>query len=377
MMDLGKKSRLFISTILLLLTIFSCKKRELSPIKLGFISVLSGIHSTGGFRARNAVQFAIEEANEEGGIHGRPIELLIKDDRMNTERAVEVALELLEEEVVAIVAHTNSSNTVKIVPLLEESGTMMIGDAGTALLSGLDDNYLRVCYASNKNGELFANLIMNNLGYERATVVYDAANPSYTEVFYKDFRKAMETKGGIISGVVTFDSAGSFEADRVADEIIKSRAEACFIIGSDIHLALIAQHLRNKGSEIKIITSTISPDLITAAGPAIEGALSILGFDTESKTERYNSFKSDYFERFSLEAALTDQQLYEATLIVIDALRQQKEGESLRDIILQKSVYPGLDGNIILDSFGDASRTMYILEIKGGKVHTLDRIEPQ
>lgn len=365
--------------LLIVITFFSLANCGLfkRPIKLGFISVLSGVHSTGGFRARNAVQFAIEQVNAEGGIDGRPIELIIKDDMMNTETAVKVANELLEENVTAIVAHTNSSNTVNIVPLLEESGTMMIGDAGTALLSGLDDNYLRICYASNKNGELFTSLIMDELNYNKAAVVYDVANPSYTEVFYRDFRTAMENRGGVIAGVITFDSEGEIVADQLADEIIATGAEACFIIGSDIHLALISQHLRRKGSTIKLITSTISQDLITAGGPAIEGALSILGFDNESTTERYNSFKKDYYERFSIEAGITDQQLYEATLIVIDALKNKRFGKSLKETILEKSVYPGLDGNIIIDDFGDASRTMYILEIRDGKVKTLDRIEPR
>lgn len=371
-----KRSALLMIIALTFFTLSNCGLLK-RPIKLGFISVLSGIHSTGGFRARNAVQFAIEEINAEGGINGRPIELIIKDDMMNSEVAVKVANELLEEDVVAIVAHTNSSNTVNIVPLLEESGTMMIGDAGTALLTGLDDNYLRICYASDKNGELFTSLIMDKLNYDKAAVVYDVANPSYTEVFYRDFRTAMEKRGGVIAGVVTFDSEGEIEAAQLADDIIATGAGACFIIGSDIHLALISQHLRKKGSDIKIVTSTISQDLITAGGPAIEGALSILGFDNESTTERYNRFKKAYYERFSIEAGITDQQLYEATLIVIDALKNKKFGKSLQDTILKKSVYPGLDGDIIIDSFGDASRTMYILEIRDGMVKTLDRIEPK
>lgn len=376
MIDIRKTAG-FLFIIFLLLTAFNCSK-EREPIKLGFISVLSGVHAETGFRARNAVQYAVEQINESGGINGRPLELLVKDDQMNGERAVEVARELIEEEVVAIVAHTISSNTLKIAPLLEESGIIMIGDAGTALLTGLDDNYLRVCYGSDKTGELFAGLVMDKLNRKSAAVVYDLVNPNYTEVLYKDFKKAMESRGGSLSGVVTFDSESGFVADKVAEEIIETGADVCFIIASgNVHLGIIAQHLRKRGSKIQLITTTISPDLITAGGPAMEDTLSILGFDNSSTTERYINFKESYYERFTVEAGITDQQLYEAARIIIDALKQQKEGERLKDIIIRKSVYPGLDGNIIIDKFGDASRTMYILEIKNGKINTLDRIEPR
>src|SRR3990167_6575494 len=53
------------------------------PIRLGFVGGLSGSGSDIGGSARNGALLAIEETNAQGGIQGRPLEILIKDDRQD------------------------------------------------------------------------------------------------------------------------------------------------------------------------------------------------------------------------------------------------------------------------------------------------------
>ena len=76
------------------------------PIKVGSIN---GI--TGPFQAPEvpqAVRAVFEEVNKAGGIGGRRLELVSKDDGMNPQRSTEVALELLEtENVVALVGSSS------------------------------------------------------------------------------------------------------------------------------------------------------------------------------------------------------------------------------------------------------------------------------
>jgi len=66
------------------------------PIKFGFIHSLSG--GTGqvyGIPDRAAVEFAVEEINKAGGVLGRPLEMIARDDKLNPENAVREAKDLI------------------------------------------------------------------------------------------------------------------------------------------------------------------------------------------------------------------------------------------------------------------------------------------
>ena len=80
------------------------------PIKIGEINSFSGIGApfTGPYRA--AVEMAVEEINAKGGVLGRKVEVLFRDDKGQPAEAVKHAQELVESEKVAIISGTFLSN---------------------------------------------------------------------------------------------------------------------------------------------------------------------------------------------------------------------------------------------------------------------------
>ncbi len=51
----------------------------LEPVKIGFISALSGIGGAIGEEDLKAVQLAIDEVNKDGGVDGHPVDLIAED----------------------------------------------------------------------------------------------------------------------------------------------------------------------------------------------------------------------------------------------------------------------------------------------------------
>ncbi|MEU1877895.1 ABC transporter substrate-binding protein [Streptosporangium sp. NPDC020072] len=77
------------------------------PIKVGSINGVTGLFQTP--EVPQAVKAVFDEVNKQGGINGRQIELVSKDDAMNPQRSTEAALELLESEnVVALVGSSSA-----------------------------------------------------------------------------------------------------------------------------------------------------------------------------------------------------------------------------------------------------------------------------
>lgn len=67
--------------------------RAKKPILIGFAGELTGKRGELGVEARDGAQLAVEEINANGGIHGRHITLLVRDDQGDPERARQVDAE--------------------------------------------------------------------------------------------------------------------------------------------------------------------------------------------------------------------------------------------------------------------------------------------
>jgi len=80
------------------------------PIKIGEINSFSGIGAPFTGPYRSAVEMAVEEVNAKGGVLGRKIEVLFRDDKGQPAEAVKHAQELVASEKVALVSGTFLSN---------------------------------------------------------------------------------------------------------------------------------------------------------------------------------------------------------------------------------------------------------------------------
>lgn len=86
-----------------------------APIRLGLMAPLSGVVGLYGSEISNAARIAAEEVNEEGGILGQPLELIIIDDGSLPETAVPAATSLIDDQgCVAIIGNLLSNSRIDV-----------------------------------------------------------------------------------------------------------------------------------------------------------------------------------------------------------------------------------------------------------------------
>src|SRR5215510_9517533 len=92
------RSRRFLRLIIAGLALSSAAPAAAQTIKLGDINSYSGIGApfTGPYRA--GVEMAVEEINAKGGVLGRKLEVVFRDDKGQPPEAVKHAQELVESE---------------------------------------------------------------------------------------------------------------------------------------------------------------------------------------------------------------------------------------------------------------------------------------
>lgn len=79
------------------------------PIKIGFVHTLSGVYSVYGQDCLASAKIAVAEVNAAGGILGRPLELIARDDKVNPAVGLREAKDLVLREKVDFLMGTVSS----------------------------------------------------------------------------------------------------------------------------------------------------------------------------------------------------------------------------------------------------------------------------
>src|SRR6218665_2134522 len=88
---------------------FSAAAGAPGPIKIGVAGPFTGGSSSMGVSMRDGVRLAIDEINKAGGVLGRPLQAIERDDEAKNERGVQIAQELInKEKVSAAVGYINT-----------------------------------------------------------------------------------------------------------------------------------------------------------------------------------------------------------------------------------------------------------------------------
>jgi len=103
-----------------------------APIKLGATSPFSGPQAVLGVTFDAGIECAVNIANKNGGILGRQIELIKRDDKGTGVGAVAAARELFDMDVKLLVGAFQSQTSLAMAPILPDSGAVLIG-TGTAM----------------------------------------------------------------------------------------------------------------------------------------------------------------------------------------------------------------------------------------------------
>jgi len=116
------------------------------PIKIGFVGSLSGPSAKSGEAITRGLTLAIEEINAAGGVLGRQLVLLRRDDEVNPGKGLIAARELIQrEKVAALIGGLETPVSLAIVPFANQAKTPFMGPwaAGTPITrNGAKENYI-------------------------------------------------------------------------------------------------------------------------------------------------------------------------------------------------------------------------------------------
>ena len=175
---MGARTRLALALLALAaawLTAAACGD-EREPLRLGYLSDLSGPASEYAHVWRNGADLAVRHVNEAGGVHGRDVILVAADSGADPARAVEEARRLVDDEGVhAIVGPTTSATTIAVAnEVAAPRGIPLVSHtASSPAVSGLDDGgyVFRTTGSDTAQGAVLASIV-EAAGHDRVGVLH-------------------------------------------------------------------------------------------------------------------------------------------------------------------------------------------------------------
>src|SRR5450759_1174793 len=105
------------------------------PIKIGLSGPYTGGSRPMGVSMRDGVRLAASEINAKGGVLGRQIELIERDDEAKNERGVQVSQELISKEgVVATLGYINTGVSLASQRFYQEAKIPVLNNVATGSL---------------------------------------------------------------------------------------------------------------------------------------------------------------------------------------------------------------------------------------------------
>ncbi len=339
------------------IVLFGCKPSE--PIRIGFVAGTSGRVADLGIAGRDAAQLIVEHRNLAGGISGRRVQLIIKNDEQQPSVAKRVVGELIAEGVSAIVGPMTSDMGVAMAPIANEAKVLLVSPTVTTeALSGIDDYFFRVSTTTRHFASRNAHYQIKTNRMRRVAAAYDLGNKSFTENWLNNFRIALSQGDGKIIMTRGFDPSSDVTFLQIARDLLAAKPDGVLIVANSMDSALLCQQVRKLDSRIPITLSDwgATERLLELGGKAVEGVTVVQTFDRNSTAPRYQEFRQAYLERFHREPGFAGVYAYDATKVVLDALSNRKGGQSLKETILSIRHFEGLQGTFSFDEFGDVKR---------------------
>lgn len=193
--------RLFASAV------FSCfisnaGATEAAPIKVGTNCTFEGQSGEMGISMRSALRIAVNEINAVGGVGGRKIQLIERDDKADPETGKAIAEELVNrEKVVATIGYCNSGVAMKAIDVYQKAMVPLIIPVatGTAITKafappGAAENYIfRVAMPDQAQVAFVLKELIDKRGLSKIAVFAD--NTGYGEGGLKDVERYLAQRG--------------------------------------------------------------------------------------------------------------------------------------------------------------------------------------
>jgi branched-chain amino acid transport system substrate-binding protein len=204
-----------------------------SPIRLGQSAPIEGPLAKSGILFRNATQAVLAEANAQGGIAGRAIELITLDDGGRSERtATNIKLLASQHQVIALFGFMGAgAHRIGALGAQQEGLPYIAPVSGAAELRQGNMPWVYHLRASHKDELQFIARHTQQVGIRKTALLYEYNSQGWE--LRDAFTALMQSLGQAEPGLISVDQEGSDFSVKDAVTLALADKPQCIILGAD------------------------------------------------------------------------------------------------------------------------------------------------
>lgn len=345
-------------------------------IKIGAQGAHSGDLASYGTPSLNAIKIVVDEANANGGVLGKMIEVVAQDDQCKPEMATSAATKLVSDKVDAVVGPICSGPTVASLPLFQNANILAISPTATtpALTeSGKNPLFMRTVAKDNAQANLTSDFMLNNLKVKKIAYLHD--NGEYGKGF-ADYNRELMEKGGAETVLFEAVTPDAVDFSAVVRKLRRAKPDIIVFGGYQPVASKLVQQMRRD----RLDTPFLGPDgvkdetFLKMTGKDGEGVYASYPKDTTT-LPAYQKARDQHLKIYGSEPGFGYYNAYAATQALLDAIAKTggTDTEALNKALRENYVDTPI-GKIRFNDKGDAAgMALSIYEVKDGKFVELDK----
>jgi branched-chain amino acid transport system substrate-binding protein len=302
------------------------------PIKIGVSGPFTAGSAPMGVSMRDGVRLAVAEINAKGGVLGRQLQTVERDDEAKPERGVQIAQELINKErVVATVGYINTGVALASQRFYQQAKIPVMNNVATGSIitkqfASQPENYV---FRNSANDTIQSTMIAEEAirrGLKKPAILADSTN--YGQLGREDLEKVLGTKGVKPVAVEKYNIG---DVDMTA-QLLRAKqagADAVLTYGIGPELAQIANGMQKLGWKVPIVGSwTLAmANFIDNAGANGNGTRMPQTFIQNPDTPKRKAFIDAYIKAYNppngrMPSAVSAAQGYDSVYLLAAAIQQ-------------------------------------------------------
>ncbi|HFI0235364.1 TPA: ABC transporter substrate-binding protein [Streptococcus suis] len=346
-------------------------------VKIGYNLELSGNISSYGQTEEKGANLAVKEINAAGGIDGKQIEVITKDNKSETAEAATVATSLVSEGANVIIGPATSGASAASIANVTSAGVPMISPSGTQtnLVVNSDGDvqeyFFRATFTDGYQGQIMAQYATENLSAKKVVLYYDNSS-DYGKGIADAFKEAYS---GEIVSEITFAS-GDKDFQAALTKLKDLEFDAIIMPGYYNETGTIVKQARGLGIDVPVLGSDgfDSPQFTELATASAATNVYYLSAFVTSASEKAKAFYDAYVAEYGEEPSMFSALAYDSVYMAAEAAKGAKTSVELKDNLAALKDFEGVTGTMSIDAEHNVVKSVYVVGLTEGKQSSVDTV---
>ena len=362
-------------------------EKKADTIKVGANLEMTGGSASYGISSKNAIELAFKEINEKGGINGKPLELVVADNKSEAAEATNAMQKLVSQDnVVAVIGPNLSSSVIAASAINNSAKVLDIAPMATNPYVTVDQasgktkdfNY-RTCFIDPFQGTVMAKFATAELGVGNAAVLIDNSS-DYAKGLAQFFKENFVKEGGAVTAEESYlQKDTDFKA--TLTKIKATNPDFLYVPGYYQEVGLIVKQARELGMNMPIAggdgwDSAKMPEIAGAA--ALNNTYFSSLYSPEDSSDINKNFVAAYEKAYGQKPDVFAALSYDSALLVAEAIKNagSTEPAKISEAMAKINGFSGVSGSVTFDDKHNPVKSAVILEYKDGAQSLKTKINP-